>query len=79
MAKKLKKNKKKELMLDRPTSHGGWPGGKNNSWIGNKPVGDIIYDYLDSMGLLADVPHARLSEAKIRKLIRTALKEVMFK
>ena len=79
MAKKFKKNKKKELMLDQPTSHGGWPGGKNNSWIGNKPVGDIIYDYLDSMGLLSNVSHARLSESKIRKLIRIALKEVTFK
>jgi hypothetical protein len=66
--------KKKELMLDRPTSHGGWPKGNNNSWVGNKPVNDIIYDYLEAMGLTADVPQARLSEVKIRKLIKESLK-----
>ena len=60
-------------MLDRPTSHGGWPSGNNNSWIGDKPVNDIIYDYLDSMGLVSDVPHGKLSEAYIRNLIREAL------
>ena len=68
-----KKNKKKELMLHLPTSHGGWPSGKNTSWSGDKPVNDIIYDYLESLGLTADVPHARLSESKIRKLIIQSL------
>ena len=59
----MSNKKREELMLDRPTSHGGWPGGKNNSWIGEKPVNDIIYDYLKSMGLIDDVPHGRLSES----------------
>ena len=70
----MSKKKKEELMLDRPTSHGGWPQGKNNSWIGDKPVNDIIYDYLKSMGLTADVPHGRLSETYIRSLIKISLK-----
>ena len=60
-------------MLDRPTSHGGWPGGKNNSWIGDKPVNDNIYDYLKSMGLADDVPHGKLSETYIRSLIVESL------
>ena len=42
---------------------------KPRSWQGEKPVNDIIYDYLESMGLTADVPHARLSESHIRRLI----------
>ncbi len=73
MARKKRKNLRKELFLDRPTSHGGWPNGDNSSWIGNKPVNDIIYDYLEDMGLTADVPHARLSESKIKKLINEAI------
>ena len=73
----MSKSKRKKLMLDRPTSHGGWPSGKNNSWIGDKPVNDIIYDYLESMGLTADVPHARLSESKIKLLIKKSLKEAI--
>jgi hypothetical protein len=73
VAKKKRISLKKELFLDRPTSHGGWPNGGNNSWVGDKPVADIIYDYLESMGLTADVPHAKLSEAKIKKLIKDSL------
>ena len=69
----MSKSKRKKLMLDRPTSHGGWPNGGNNSWIGKKPVNDIIYDYLKSMGLIDDVPHGKLSETKIRKLIKESL------
>ena len=64
MARKKRKNLRKELFLDRPTSHGGWPYGKNTSWIGKKPVKDIICDYLESMGLTADGTHARRSEQK---------------
>ncbi len=74
MAKKKRKNLRKELFLDRPTSHGGWPNGKNNSWQGDKPVKDIIYDYLEAMGLTADVPHGRLSESHIRDLIKESIK-----
>jgi len=69
----VSKKKRKELMLDRPTSHGGWPNGGNNSWIGDKPVNDIIYDYLKSMGLVDDVPHGKLSEAHIRMIIKESL------
>ena len=69
----MSKKKRKELMLDRPTSHGGWPNGGNNSWIGDKPVNDIIYDYLKSMGLVDDVPHGKLSEAHIRMIIKESL------
>ena len=73
MARKKRKSLRKELYLDRPTSHGGWPGGENNSWMGKKPVKDIIYDYLESMGLTDDVPHARLSEQKIIRMIRESI------
>ena len=69
----MSKRKRKQLMLDRPTSHGGWPSGKNNSWIGDKPVNDIIYDYLKSMGLVDDVPHGKLSETYVRLLIKKSL------
>ena len=74
MARKKRKNLRKELFLDRPTSHGGWPYGGNNSWMGKKPVKDIIYDYLESMGLTDDVPHAKLSEQKIIKIIKESIK-----
>ena len=55
---KKKKNRKtankllKDLMLDRPTSHGGWPEGENRGWLpGSKPVNQQIGDYLTAMGL----------------------------
>ena len=74
-----KKNKKlrKDLFLDRQTSHGGWPHGENSDWLGRKPVNNIIYQYLEDMGLTVDVPHARLSESKVRKLIKQSLKEAI--
>ena len=65
--------KKEALMLNQKTSHGGWPKGPNTSWIGKKPVNDIIYDYLKSMGLIDDVPHGKLSETYIRTLIVESL------
>ena len=74
MARKRRKNLRKQLFLDRPTSHGGWPNGGNNSWMGKKPVKDIIYDYLEAMGLTDDVPHAKLSEQKIIKMIKESIK-----
>ena len=77
MAKKKRKSLRKELFLDQPTSHGGWPNGNNNSWSGNKPVNDIIYDYLEAMGLTADVPHARLSEHRVRKIIKESLERLL--
>lgn len=69
----MSESKKRKLMLDRPTNHGGWPNGKNNSWIGDEPVNDIIYDYLKSMGLIDDVPHGKLSESYIKKLIKESI------
>lgn len=69
----MSESKKRKLMLNRPTSHGGWPSGKNNSWVGDKPVNDIIYDYLKSMGLIDDVPHGKLSESYIKNLIKESI------
>ena len=77
MANKKKRNFEKELFLDRYTSHGGWPEGNNTDWLGKGPVNKIIYNYLKSMGLTADVPHARLSESKIRKIIIESIKSVL--
>ena len=74
MARKKRKSLRKELFLDRPTSHGGWPNTEDNSdWLGRKPVNNIIYQYLEDMGLTDDVPHAKLSENKIIKLIRKSI------
>ena len=74
MARKKRKYLRKQLFLDRQTSHGGWPNGGNNSWMGKKPVKDIIYDYLEAMGLTDDVPHAKLSEQKIIKMIKESIR-----
>ena len=65
----------KDLFLDRPTSHGGWPGGENRGWTDKRPVNIQIADYLEKMGLLVDVPHARLSESQLRTLVRKLLIE----
>ena len=80
--KKLKKrtsgNRKKikQLYLDRPTSHGGWPNGHPGSYTDPKtPVNQQISNYLEDMGLLADVPHGNLSEALIREIVRILLRE----
>ena len=75
-----KKSKKtnqaiKDLYLDRPTSHGGWPEGPNRGWIDKDPVNVQIANWLESMGLLDRPSHARLSEAQIRRLIRKLLIE----
>ena len=72
--KKTKSSKLKDLYLDRPTSHGGWPHGHSGSYRDNKtPFYKQIAQYLEDMGLTADVPHARLSESKIIKMIRESL------
>jgi hypothetical protein len=73
MAKK-KRNLRKDLYLDRPTSHGGWPEGKSRGWVDDRPVNDIIFDYLEKMGLASNPSYARLSESKIRELIRKAIR-----
>ena len=75
MKKKTKKTKIKRLHLDKPTSHGGWPGGHGGSWISKTPVNVQIVKYLEDMGLLEDPDHARLSESHIREIIRNSLLE----
>jgi hypothetical protein len=61
----------KDLYLDRPTSHGGWPAGHSGSYRDNKtPVNKQISDYLKTMGLLEDDnPRAVLAESVIRQMI----------
>jgi len=82
MSSKSKKKKKasskkiKDLYLDRPTSHGGWPSGHRGGWIDKTPVNVQIANYLKSMGLLEDPEHARLSEGQFRELIRNLLVEM---
>lgn len=66
MKKRKKKSKAiKDLFLDRPTSHGGWPDGHKGSYTDpDTPVYKQIADYLKSMGLVDDDnPRARLAEA----------------
>ena len=82
MSKKRKESKKKsqtikDLHLDKPTSHGGWgPDSDNGSWNNKTPVNIQISKWLTSMGLVDDNnPRARLSETKIRELIREVLLE----
>lgn len=76
--KKKKSSKKiiKDLHLDKPTSHGGWPDGHSGSFTDpNTPVNAQIANWLISMGLAEDSDLARLSEQKIRDLIRKILTE----
>ena len=82
MSKKRKRSKKtsktiKDLHLDKPTSHGGWgPDSDNGSWNNKTPVNIQISNWLSSMGLIDDNnPRARLSECRIRQLIREVLTE----
>ncbi len=74
---KKKKSKKtiKNLHLDKPTSHGGWPAGKPGGYTDpDTPVYKQIAKYLEDMGLIDDDnPRARLSESKIRQIIRNIL------
>ena len=70
--KKTKSSKLKDLYLDRPTSHGGWPRGHSGSYRDNKtPVYKQIAQYLEDMGLLESPDHAVLSESMLRKVIRS--------
>ena len=72
-----KSQKLKDLYLDRPTSHGGWPGGHPGGFTDReRPVNVQIADYLEDMGLLETPEHAVLSEQKLRGLIRKILSEV---
>ena len=65
MKKKRKSKAIKDLYLDRPTSHGGWPGGHEGGYTDkDTPVYKQIANYLKSMGLADDDnPRARLSES----------------
>ena len=80
MSKKTKKEKTiKKLHLDKPTSHGGWPGGKPGGYTDpDTPVYKQIAKYLEDMGLIDDTnPRGRLSEEKIRFLIRETLQRII--
>ena len=79
MKKKRKSKAIKDLYLDRPTSHGGWPGGHSGSYTDpDTPVNKQIAKYLEDMGLIDDSnPRARLSEAKIRRLIREEIIRIL--
>jgi len=48
------KANKKNLYLDRPTSHGGWPEGPSKSFTSNKPVNVQISSWLKSMGMMEE-------------------------
>ena len=65
MKKKRKSKAIKDLYLDRPTSHGGWPDGHSGSYTDpDTPVNQQIANYLKAMGLVDDDnPRARLSES----------------
>jgi len=74
VSKKKKSSKLKDLYLDRPTSHGGWPHGHPGSYRDNKkPVYKQIAQYLEDMGLLESPDHAVLSESQLRVLVRRFL------
>ena len=72
--KKTKSSKLKDLYLDRPTSHGGWPGGNMGSYRDSgTPVYKQIAKYLEDMGLLEAPDNAVLSEQKLRQIVRRFL------
>jgi len=76
---KKKNNAIKDLYLDRPTSHGGWPKGHTGSYRDNKtPVNKQIADYLKAMGLIDDAnERARLSETRLRQMIRQSIRRLL--
>jgi len=76
---KKKNNIIKDLYLDRPTSHGGWPEGHTGSYRDNKtPVNKQITDYLKAMGLIDDSnERARLSETRLRQMIRHSIRRFL--
>jgi len=42
----------KNLMLDKETSHGGWPEGDSKSFTSDEPVNKQIADWLKSMKMV---------------------------
>jgi len=80
-----KRNTTKDLYLDRPTSHGGWPGGHSGSYRDPKtPVNKQIEKFLKDLGLIDDDnPRARLAEnnlisqERLVELIRESIVRVL--
>jgi hypothetical protein len=74
-----KKKATKDLHLDKPTSHGGWPDGHSGSYTDpDTAVNRQIAKYLEDMGLIDDSnPRARLSESNIRRLIRAEIIRIL--
>ena len=56
--KKISKHAKKQikdLMLDRPFTTGGWPGGEDRGWLPDSdPVNKQIADYFLDLGLIVN-------------------------
>jgi len=80
MSKKKRKSKTiSDLYLDRPTSHGGWPGGHSGSYTDNKtPVNKQLAKFFQEMGLIDDDnPRARISEGIKVKLSEDHLKRYL--
>ena len=79
MKKKTNSKAIKDLHLDKPTSHGGWPDGHSGSYTDpDTPVNKQIAKYLEDMGLIDDSnPRARLSESNIRRLIREEIIRIL--
>lgn len=48
---KYEKSNKKNMHLDKKTSHD-YMSGENKDWLGNGPVNKVIYDYLKSLGMI---------------------------
>ena len=49
------KGTKKNLYLDKPSSHGGWPSGPSKSFTSNKPVMKQISSWLENMKMLEEL------------------------
>jgi len=60
---------RKNMFLDRPTAHGGWPEGEYDP-----PVNDRIYNYLRSMGMIQEHTRRYLTQI-IREELQANLKE----
>lgn len=73
--KKKRRSIIKDLHLDKPTSHGGWPNGHPGSYTDNStPVNKQIANWLISMGLADDSREtARISEQVVRSMIRNII------
>jgi len=81
MKKKKRTSILKDLHLDKPTSHGGWPAGHPGGYSDkDTPVNQQIASWLTSMGLAdSERETARLSEQDLRNMIRTILLEKIYR